>query len=158
MARGGYDHVQHGYFHWSLYVIAAVQLGLTAWLWDSMAEHATATRAILSIMAVVLVVLGLAFQHLRVRDGGDRLEIRFGPLPLLRRNVAYSEIVSVEPGTSNFWDGWGIHWAPGKGWIWNIWGRRIVKLTLTDGKLRLGTNDPEGLLAHLRGKIGSRVG
>jgi len=38
--------------------------------------------ALLSCLAAVLVFCAFSFKHLRVRDEGDCLAIRFGPLPV----------------------------------------------------------------------------
>jgi hypothetical protein len=157
MPRGSYDNTQHGWFHWLLYTIAAVQLAGAFVLWNNPGEDAQVTRVMLMVMSGVLGPLGLCFQHLRVRDRGDDLEIRFGPLPLLRRRVRYADITHAEPSRSKVIEGWGVHLSPGGGWIWNIWGRDVVELTLTNGRLRVGTNDPDGLIEYLQTRIGSRA-
>lgn len=43
--------------------------------------------------------------------------------------------------------GWGIRWAPGKGWAYTVRGNLGVQLELSDGKrLLVGSQSPEGLV------------
>src|SRR5437867_1125756 len=107
-----YDHTQYGYLHWLLYALAIVEGALAVALWRAPPEF---VHWLLGSVAVLFFVLALAFEKLRVYDGGDRLEIRFGPLPLLRGAIRYETITAVEPGRSSIIDGWGIHWIPGRG-------------------------------------------
>jgi transposase len=61
-------------------------------------------------IALVLVGSGLAMAlltaafHLTIVDEGDRLAIRFGPLPLFRRTVRYADIVKVEIDRRSVYD------------------------------------------------------
>src|SRR5690349_9365656 len=83
-----------------------------------------------SIIAVavglLLALLAPTFHHLTVEDEGDRLAIRFGPLPLFRRTVRYADIEKVEAGRTLLFDGWDIHYSVRGGWVWNLWGRDCV--------------------------------
>ena len=102
-----------------------------------------------------LLLLGVSLGYLTVEDEGDRLAIRFGPFPLFRRRISYEDILEVETGRTTFLEGWGIHWSPSGGWVWNIWGYDCVVLRLKRGKLKLGTDDPEGLAKFLKGRTSS---
>ena len=62
---------------------------------------------------LLVALVGLAFHHLTVEDEGDRLAIRFGPLPLLETSIRYADIQRVEVGRTMILDGWGIHGAHG---------------------------------------------
>ena len=57
-----------------------------------------------------------------------RLALRFGPLPVLRKTFRYADITGVEIGRTSVIDGWGIHYMPGRGWTYNLWGFNCVKL------------------------------
>ena len=59
-----------------------------------------------------------------------------------------------EIGRTNIIDGWGIHYFPGRGWTYNIWGFDCVKLTLGRKIIRVGTDDAEELAKFIREKIG----
>ena len=51
---------------------------------------------------------------------------------------------------NEWWRGWGIRHVP-RGWMYNIAGRDSVELELQSGNVfRIGTDDPDGLLAALR--------
>ena len=41
---------------------------------------------------VLMVFAGMTFHHLTVMNQSDRLAIRFGPIPLFRRTVRYTDI------------------------------------------------------------------
>jgi len=107
-------------------------------------------------MAAVLVFFAFSFKFLRVHDDGDCLAIRFGPLPVFRRRIPYSQITGVEAGGSGFIDGWGIHYMPGRGLTYNLWGFDCVIVRLGAKTVRIGTDDVDGLVAFLRSKIGEQ--
>jgi len=108
----------------------------------------------LVLVSAILLFGAFAFQHLTTQDAGDHLHIEFGPVPLFVRRVDYARIRSVERTRSDPLDGWGIHWIPGRGWIWNLWGRDCVRVRFDDGKvLRIGTDDPGGLLRVLEERV-----
>ncbi len=146
-----YHHKQRAPLHLLLWVIAlacaAAALG---------AGDVVAASVGLACAALLVGALALCFQSLTIRDGGDALEIRFGPVPLFQRRVSYAEIRAVRPARSALIDGWGIHWMPGRGWTWNLWGRDCVELDLEHATLRLGTDDREGLCDFLRTRGGDR--
>jgi len=105
----------------------------------------------LTLTGAALVALAFSFRSLRVVDEDDWLAIRFGPLPLFRKRIAYTDILAAEPGKTTVIDGWGIHWVPGRGWTYNLWGFDCVRLTLTRSRtIRVGTDDPEGLARFLQ--------
>ncbi|MFP6648224.1 MAG: hypothetical protein VB817_02115 [Pirellulaceae bacterium] len=105
-------------------------------------------------LVVLFEILAFSFLYLNLRDEGDRLEVRFGPIqmPFCHTTIIYGEITSFEATRSSLMDGWGLHWNPKHGWIYNIWGYDCVKIIRGDKPLRIGTNDPEGLLALLQQK------
>jgi hypothetical protein len=110
-------------------------------------------NVITAAVALLIVVLASAFHYLKVVDAGDRLAIRFGPLPLFRRTVQYADIVKVEVGRTLILDGWGIHYSVRGGWVWNLWGRDCVVAHLKNGGvLRIGTDDAENLAAFLQSR------
>jgi hypothetical protein len=146
-----YDHTQRAPMF--LIVLAPAILLIVAGL----AGPAIAVRpqlVPLSCLAAVFIFVALCFVNLRVRDEGDCLAIRFGPLPVFRRRIPYSQIVTAEPGRSSFLDGWGIHWGPGRGWIYNLWGFDCVVIRLANKTVRIGTDDADGLTKLLNSKIG----
>jgi hypothetical protein len=113
------------------------------------------TGLVLFVIAGLVFLLALSFGQLTVRDDDDHLLIRFGPLPLFRRRIAYADMKNVERGRTTILDGWGVHLSPSGGWIWNLWGFDCVDVHFKKGrKLRIGTDDPKRLEAFLKGQIG----
>ncbi len=107
------------------------------------------------VTGMLMFLLGVSFHHLTVEDDGDQLAVRFGPFPLFRRRIPYEDIIEVEAGRTTFLDGWGIHWSPWGGWVWNVWGYDCVVLRLKGGKLKIGTDDAEALAAFVKHRIPS---
>jgi hypothetical protein len=147
-----YDHTQKGVLHW---LVAATGLvcGIAAAGATSAAEHGW----LLLLPTAVLLSLAPCFAHLRVRGTDTALKIAFGPISVFRKSVRYDEIEAADIARSTLVDGWGIHRTPGRGWIWNVHGFRCVELQLSDARrLRIGTDDPEGLKTFLRSRIAGR--
>ena len=104
-------------------------------------------------VGLLMILLGPTFHHLTVADQGDTLAIRFGPIPLLRRTVKYSDILRVEVGRTLIIEGWGIHYSLRGGWVWNVWGRDCVVVHFKNGgTLRIGTDDAHNLAEFLRNR------
>jgi hypothetical protein len=101
----------------------------------------------------LLAFLALLYHHLTVADEGDRLGVRFGPLPFCGTTVPYADIQAIEPGQTIFLEGWGIHMSIRSGWVWNIWGWDCVVIHRTRGTLRVGTDDVDGLIAFLKRRM-----
>jgi len=143
-----YDHKQTGGLH--LLVFATVGIMLAGAWW---ARGEPFAAVILAATGLCILPLAFTFQHLRVRDEGDWLAVRYGPLPLFRKRIPYAQITAAEPDRSSFLDGWGIHYVPGRGWTYNLWGYDCVKLTLGRKVIRVGTDDRDNLVVFLRTKI-----
>jgi len=144
-----YRHKQKGPWWLLLYGSAAALLAV-GWL----GRMTPGEKAMFLAMGLVMYLLGASFEHLMVEDQGDRLLVRFGPIPLFKRRVRYEDIRDVEKGRTTFWDGWGIHLSLKGGWVWNIWGYDCVVLRLERSTLRIGTDDPDGLAEFLRSRLG----
>ena len=144
-----YEHTQRGWIHWLLYAITVPML--VAFYFNL---NDPVARIALPSLVALFVALSFMFNQLTVRDESEELVVEFGPLHLFRKRVAYADLTQVETARSRLIDGWGIHYGPGEGWIWNISGYDCVRLTLKNNrKLRIGTDDPEGLCTFLRTKI-----
>ena len=110
---------------------------------------------ILAGVGTTFIGLGLCFGSLTVRDEGQWLAVRFGPLPVFGTRIAYSSITGVEAARSDALDGWGIHWILSRGVIYNVWGFDCVRIQMGKRSVRVGTDDVEGLTSFLRTKIQS---
>ena len=147
---GGYDHTQRGPLCWLLYALAVLQISLS-WI---LRNEATIPWVFLAV-GLMILALSSSFHYLRVKDDGEQLLVGFGPLPLFRKSVSYSDITSVQTGRTTILDGWGIHMSLRGGWVWNIWGRDCVVLKLKKGMLSIGSDDAEQLASYINSKIPS---
>ena len=150
----GYDHVQGGRLQYLLWGIGVLAACLGAFV------HAEEPQAalVLWIVAPIMMALPALFSSLQVKDEGDHLLVRFGPVPLIKRRMPYAEMIAAEPAKSRLIDGWGIHYGPGRGWIWNLWGYDCVSVQQKNSEFRIGTDDPEGLSAFLSARIAAETG
>jgi hypothetical protein len=145
-----YQHTQRGWLHWLLYGLMAGTLAVT-WFFH---DRPSAVLALV-VTAMLFGLAALAFHYMTVEDDGEALAVRYGPLPLFRTRIYYIEITSVEPGQTSLIDGWGIHFVPGRGWTYNLWGFGCARLQLGDRVVRIGTDDVDNLVSFLRRKLRS---
>jgi hypothetical protein len=150
-----YEHTQKGPLAWMLGVVtlaaavAAVSSGLVGrWL----------DVALIGGVALIMLLAALCFSYMRVRDDGDGLAIRYGPLPVFRKKIPYADVSAVERGKSKLIDGLGIHWVPGRGWTYNLWGTDCAVLTVKGKTVRVGSNDADGLVSFLESRLGAPEG
>jgi hypothetical protein len=144
----GYDHTQHGSWHRILFVMAGMML-IGAWV----AHEELAVVVLLLATTAILLLFALMFGSLTIRDEGEWLALRYGPLHVFRKRIRYADITAVEPGRTSIIDGWGIHYILGRGWTYNLWGFGCVKLTLGRTVVRVGSDDADSLTAFLRNKL-----
>lgn len=144
-----YSHTQQAPLCLLIYALAVVFLVLGYFVQD-----APPIQWLFPPIGLLMFVLAASIHHLSVVDQGDDLAIRFGPVPLFRRNVRYADIETVEVGRTLLLDGWGIHMSIRGGWVWNLRGRDCVVVHLKKGTLRIGTDDAEELATFLRNKVG----
>ena len=144
---GRYRHTQKGPWGLLLYVLAVVFLTVS-WYAPLLPLQVT-----FLITGILMFPLGPSLGHLVVEDEGDRLFIHFGPLPLFQKRIRYDDIREVGKGRLPFHESGGIHWSPWNGWVWSVWGYDCVVIRLKRRVVRVGTDDPDGLLAFLKGRI-----
>lgn len=146
MNGDGYSHTQRGIIRPILLLCVAGAL-VGAWL---VQDHPT--FPIYVGTGVLFALLSFAFGHLTVRDEGDRLAVRFGPLPIFRKAIPYADITGAERDRSTFLSGWGIHYTR-KGWLWNVGGYDCVRIEMGAKSTLIGTDDPDGLVAFLKTRM-----
>ena len=153
-----YNHTQYGRWHYVLLAFSAAMLvaaGLARHrLGVRLGHEQMAVLNLVLIVAAVFALCGLMFGSLTIRDQGRWLALRFGPLPLIRKRICYADITGVEIGRTKIIDGWGIHYMPGRGWTYNLWGFDCVKLNLGRKIIRIGSDDAANLARFLREKTG----
>jgi hypothetical protein len=148
--NGGMTYSRTQYGHWNHLFFAFTLAALAG---------ALAVRGVPPVLVLLLATAGtflfcgLLVGSLTVYSEADSLVLRFGPLPLLGKRIRYADITAVEAGRTTILDGWGIHYMPGRGWTYNIWGFGCVKLTLGRKVIRIGTDEPEELAAFIREKL-----
>lgn len=104
---------------------------------------------VLPVLGLLLVVTMLYVGFLRLSVTVTHAEVHLAyTLGRPRRRIDRGRIISAVPHRIPWWYGFGIRRTP-KGWMWNVWGRNTVLITLTDSQFLIGTDDPEGLSAAL---------
>lgn len=116
------------------------------------------SRTLCVTMGVVAGLIAGLFGQLRVEEQEDRLRVRFGPLPLFGTSVRYAHVRAVARARSSLLDGLGVHWFPGRGWTFNVWGFDCVELHTDRGLVRIGTDDPDELVRHVAQRTGGAAG
>jgi hypothetical protein len=100
--------------------------------------------------AVTLLVAPLAlalFSTLTVSVDNKRVQLRFG-IGLIRKSIPLSHIASYAPSRLRWVYGYGIHWIPFRGWLYNVSGFKAVEIITKNGRHTLiGTDEPE-VLCH----------
>jgi len=147
-----YDHTQKSPLYLILVLVSVVLLAT-----GNLLPHPAATWSFW-IGGILIGFSSLGFRQLTVRDSGDHLLVQFGPLPLFRRRLAYAELETAERNVCPPIEGWGIHLSLGGGWTWNIWGSDVIDVTLTGNRcMRIGTDDPGGLLSFLQTRLQQKL-
>ena len=85
MVAVDYQHTQTGRIHYLLY---AAGVGMLAGAWR--AQEVPGLPLVLLGAGLLVIVFGLSFHYLRVEDDGDSLALRYGPLPLFHKRLAYA--------------------------------------------------------------------
>lgn len=152
MATMTYHHTQSAPLYLILICIGVAML-IGGWLTPEMFAQIASVGS-----AGIMFLFAGSFRTLTVRDEGDSLSVRFGPLPLFKRRIVYAEIESVEQARTSIIEGWGIHLSPGGGWTWNLWGFDCVDVRYRKGgrikRIRIGSDDSAQLAAFLKQRIG----
>ncbi|MCP3690789.1 MAG: hypothetical protein GY917_01230 [Planctomycetaceae bacterium] len=152
MNNPAYNHTQRGKLHWILHTTSLFTLLITVLVTPR--EAATIVYLVTGFTIAIIEFFAFTCMTLRVYDDGDHLALKFGPLPLLAKRLPYQDMATTEPGRSKFIDGWGVHYIPGRGWTYNLWGFDCVEITMMDDKvIRVGTDDTDGLDTFLKQRI-----
>ncbi len=105
--------------------------------------------AVVSIVFVTVLLALLIFSSLTVEVTSDRVTAWFGP-GVFRKTFRVDSIRSAKLVRNHWYYGWGIRLTP-HGWLFNVSGLDAVELQLNnDKKFRLGTDEPQQLLAAIQ--------
>ena len=142
-----YKHIQKGIIQPILLISAIIFLVM-----GYITQNTLPLQLTFLVSALVCALLAFAFGTLTVKDEGERLAVCFGPLPVFKKYIPYTEITDVEQTRSTFLAGWGIHWTL-RGWLWNIGGFDCVRIETGKTSTLIGTDDSEGLVTFLQRRI-----
>jgi len=104
------------------------------------------------LMAVLVVVAAVhfAFVSLTIEVGEGELRWHFGP-GVWRKRLPLNSIANVKRDRLPWWYGVGVKYTPGA-WAYLVAPGPAVRIATADGCIiRLGTDDPEGLMNALAG-------
>lgn len=99
------------------------------------------------VLAAALAVLLVLHHSLTVRVDAEQVTVAFGP-GVIKRTIPVSEILGASVGRCKWYNGWGTR-LTSTGWMYRVSGMDTVDLTLASGGFRIGTDDPQGLLAAI---------
>lgn len=139
---GQYEHTQRGSV-----ILAGVGTAIILILVSMLIfEPVIVSVLVLLILIFVLTIMS----RLTVSVTDNQLKIRFGPVGLVHKEWALSDIISATPVTNQWIYGWGIRWTP-HGRLYNVAGSRAVEILLLSGtKVRIGTDEPDALCRALK--------
>jgi hypothetical protein len=148
-----YRHTQRGT---SIIVICVVTvaaasaiIALTRWRASPSADWS----ALLSPLVIVAVLAPVAwyFSSMTVEVTDGELRWYLGPGRAYR--IDRSDIEGASIVRHPWWHGYGIRWIGANRWTYIVSGRNVVEVRLKGGGWRrIGTDDPQGLLAALTSK------
>ncbi|MEI8642028.1 hypothetical protein P4S68_16875 [Pseudoalteromonas sp. Hal099] len=139
-----YQHKQYAVF---IFFVLAWIGGFVALAWNLMGADVP-----LMVFAGVLVLVGFLFHGLTVKVDEHTISWAFGP-GVAGQRLALADIVEAKAVQNSYRHGIGIR-ITHDGWVYSVSGFSALQLTLKDGtKYRVGTNDQQGLLRALEGKI-----
>jgi phosphotransferase system glucose/maltose/N-acetylglucosamine-specific IIC component len=139
-----YRHTQWGYTAIPTFLLFAVIIPITAG--DD--ETTVAITAMLIVFTIALLAIVLLFSRLEVTVSGGRIVTAFG-FGRPHREVDLADVTAVRQVRNTWIQGWGIRKITG-GWMYNVWGLDAVEVEISSDKVfRIGTNDPENLLATI---------
>jgi hypothetical protein len=108
---------------------------------------------VLPMVLAVFVICAYMFSSLTIQVTSRALHWCFGP-GMFRKELALTDIRSVEVTRTRLLEGWGVH-KTSRGWLYNVSGFDALLITVHDGKtILLGTDEPEVLRAAILKAIG----
>lgn len=149
-------HYRHTQIGWMTGLVGAmapmlVLASVSPLVWGS----ETAAAVAIGMATVLSVVAALALCSLTVTVDDTFLSIRFGVTPL-RKRIDLANIKSFHAVRTTWLDGWGIRYY-GSGWLYSVSGFDAIEVHRVYGtQLRVGTDDPQGLVQALSVAVGAR--
>ncbi len=141
-----YRRVQPGYAILALAIIAEISMVISCLRYGNLAACI--------LFSLVLAFLSACFFSLQVTIDETLIRLKFG-VGIIRKEIVLKQILSCTRVKNFIFSGWGVkRIGRTRGWNYNVSGWDAVELTLTDGqRIRIGTDDPEGLLEAVNERI-----
>lgn len=139
------------YKHTQIGITIIVPVGVAIIVFFVMLATGRVIVPVWSAAAIVLLtpLLLALFRTLTVSVDGERLLAKFG-IGLVRKSIPLSRIASFQSIRMRWLHGFGIHWVPFRGWLYNVSGLKAVEIVLKSGRHTLiGTDEPEALCRAL---------
>lgn len=153
---GVYDHTQRGTVVILSLIGGAVFVAAAGVAVLLEPDTAVAGGLIAGPVFLVLLLCLVLFHCLRVVVSDSAVSVAFG-YGWPRRTFELTDIRSARAVRNSWWYGWGIRLTP-RGWMFNVSGLDAVELELANGRhFRIGTDDPAGLEAAIRGALEARA-
>lgn len=138
-------------------------VGAAAFGWALITQPAKTAGAVVPLVVFCSLwgVTALFLFSLRLTVRVDRHDLHVTFFPLVRKRFPLDAVATWESRTYRpilEYGGWGIRYAWGKGWAYNVSGKRGVQLEMADGKrVLIGSQRPDELaaaLTHATGRDG----
>jgi hypothetical protein len=145
-----YRHTQRGTFILVICAVTALFAAAFAVVTWGRADPTVGWSALIGPLAILAVVLGAAWYFssmtVEVTDTELHWQLGWGGVSRIDRAAIESASIVRHP----WWHGYGIRWLGPNRWTYIVSGRDTVEVRLKGGGWRrLGTDDPQGLLAAL---------
>lgn len=102
-------------------------------------------------LGVALLTMQLSALTTRVDERGVSWN---SGLSLPSGEIPFDEIADVRMTQTEFWEGFGIHWMPQRGWLWKVSGRDAVTIRKKNGgMITLGSDDAAGLYDAINARV-----
>jgi hypothetical protein len=114
-------------------------------------DEARRSRRLRAMAGTAIVALPFTLLITRVDENG--ISWAFG-LGFPAGRVNFGDIAHIEITKTRFLEGFGIHWTPRHGWLWNAAGFDAVMIRKHDGRVvTLGTDDSQGLYDAIQRRL-----
>lgn len=149
-----YKHTQTGYL---IFIVFAWMVLIAALITSFAGDEAGEALIAMGISTAIVLLVVLWFNRLTVTVNGSEVRVVFGA-GWPRKVFGSYEIIGFRQVRNKWYWGTGVRAVPG-GWMYNVWGLDAVELELSSGKkFRIGTNEPEDLVAALTTHLALRPG
>jgi hypothetical protein len=143
------------YKHTQIGIVIIVPVGVAIIVFLVMLAAGRVIVPVWSAAAIVLItpLLLAFFGTLTISVDGERLLAKFG-IGFVRKSIPLSRIASFQPIRMRWPHGFGIHWIPFRGRLYNVSGLKAVEIIMKSGRhIFMGTDEPEALCKALEKSV-----